>query len=265
MRYLVQVLFAAILVGCWGGGDEYPELDYTGVVFDGGRAGGGMSPEQRRAWSVPLTREASELRRIREEHQRLIASMPEDPEMTVTPGPVELQEAAIAKIVDSPEGLPAPAPVGADWFDPRVGLSFYRQSGGDWTSRRVRESHTHRNLFYYQGYPEGVVNFGDESIFQPLAQELVFEATRVLPVLGEPTLAMVDAFRRDLGWELLNAPAPVVNVWTTFVLKTGGEVHRYAVGGVMRLGVGYLGEGELRLEYLTPGEWVGPVVVERLG
>ena len=33
----------------------------------------------------------------------------------------------------------------------------------------------------------------------------------------------------------------------------------------MQMAVGSVGEGEDRLEYVVPGRWLGPVVVERLG
>ena len=147
------------------------------------------------------------------------------------------------------------------------GLTFYRSAGGDWTARRVRETHTHRNLFFYGDYPEGIENFSDRSIYRSLAREMVFEATRVLPLLGEPTPAMVDAFEKHLGWELRDSSRPVVNLWTTFIVSEKGEHHVYSVGGVMLMGVGSSGggEGEERLEYVSPGRWLGPVIAERLG
>ena len=92
-----------------------------------------------------------------------------------------------------------------------------------------------------------------------------FEATRVLPLLGEPTPAMVDIFTKHLGWELMDSSRPVVNLWSTFIISEKGEHHVYSIGGVMLMGVGAVGEGEDRLEYVTPGRWLGPVIVERLG
>ena len=44
----------------------------------------------------------------------------------------------------------------------------------------------------------------------------------------------------------------------------GGGFHTYAVGGVMLMGVSSTGDGETLMEYVTPGTWRGPVVVERL-
>ena len=75
---------------------------------------------------------------------------------------------------------------------------------------------------------------------------------------------MVEVFADNLGWELRDSSRPVVNLWTTFSFSEREELHRYAVGGVMSMGVESIGEGETVLEYLTPGRWHGPVVVERV-
>ena len=56
----------------------------------------------------------------------------------------------------------------------------------------------------------------------------------------------------------------MVNVWTTFKVRRDNILYVYAVGGVIRMGVASLGEGEDLVEYVTPGPWLGPVVVERL-
>ena len=219
-----------------------------------------------RNWSqLPLTRQASELRRLRDEHLKLIESIPPTPGATPTFTVVEQQVVANAKIIAHPEGIPGPPSVDENWFNPALGLAFYRNSGGDWTARRVRETHTHRNLFFYDDYPDAVPNFGDKSIYRSLAREMGFEATRVLPLLGEPTPAMVDIFTKHLGWELMDSSRPVVNLWSTFIISEKGEHHVYSIGGVMLMGVGAVGEGEDRLEYVTPGRWLGPVIVERLG
>ena len=212
-----------------------------------------------------LTREARELRRIREEHAALIASIPPTPEPTPTLTAAERSVLVSARVRQHPEGVPVPPPVGEDWFDPSLGLDFYRDSGGDWTAQRVRENHSHRDLFYYADYPESLANFVDGSIYQLLAREMVFEAVLVSPFLGEPTPAMIDLFSRDLGWELRDSPRPAVNLWTTFTVRRDGQFYIYAVGGVMLMGVSSSGEDEDDLmEYVTPGPWIGRVVVERL-
>ena len=104
----------------------------------------------------------------------------------------------------------------------------------------------------------------DKSIYRYLSRELVFESVRLLPLLGEPTPAMVNSFSRNLGWELRDSPEPVINLWTSFTVRREGGFHTYAVGGVMLMGVSSSGDGETLMEYVTLGTWRGPVVVERL-
>ena len=212
-----------------------------------------------------LTGEGRALRQAREQHSALIASMPPTPGPTSTPTAPERSAAASVRVREHPEGIPVPPRVGEDWFDPALGLEFYRDSGGDWTPRRVREDHSHRDLFYYDDYPDSVANFSDGSIYRLLAREMVFEAAAAMPLLGDPTPAMVGAFSKEMGWELRDSPEPAVNVWTTFTVRREGQFHSYAVGGVMLMGALSLELEDGRvLEYVVPGHWVGPVVVERL-
>ena len=194
----------------------------------------------------------------------MIASIPPTPEPLPTLTVVERSFVASARVRHYPDGVPVPPRVGEDWFDPGVGLNFYRDSGDDWTSRSVRESHPHRDLFYFSEYPDSIPNFFDKSIYRYLSRELVFESVRLLPLLGEPTPAMVNSFSRNLGWELRDSPEPVINLWTSFTVRREGGFHTYAVGGVMLMGVSSSGDGETLMEYVTLGTWRGPVVVERL-
>ncbi len=93
-----------------------------------------------------------------------------------------------------------------------------------------------------------IPNFSDRSIYRHLSRELAFEAVATLPLLGEPTPGMIDAFSRYLGWELRDSPEPVVNLCTTFNVRREGASHVYAVGGVMRMGVASSGEGDAMVE-----------------
>ena len=260
MRGLVGVGLALALfggVGClWQGSGDGVEF-----VPASEREGGRVADLE---MEVVLTKEASELRRVRGEHVGLIESIPTPAAAVATKTKREVQMEAVARIVHNPEGLLYVVPVDENWFEPDVGLRFFRVRGGDWTNSRVRKSHSHRLLFYHEGYPEGIVNFGDKTIFRALARELAFEASDVMPVLGDPTPALVSALEDRLGWELRATEGPVVNVWSWVSLKKGREKHEFAVGGVMRLGVVSKGEGDEAFEYLTVGEWLGPVVVERL-
>ena len=226
--------------------------------------GDGSAGEVLVGGSIPLTKEAEELRRLRGEHGDLIKSIPAEPLVAPTVSLTARQRAAGIMVVEHPEGVAVPPAVGRDWFDPDEGLAFYRDEGGDWTKRNVRQGHTHRRLFYYAGYPRGVRNFQDGSILPVIARELAFEAVRVLPLLGEVTPGMVTAFRRGMGWELRNAPGALVNVWSEFEIEVRGETHRYVAGGVMEMNVNVTLDGDEMVEYLEPSGWVGPVVVERM-
>ena len=216
------------------------------------------------------TLEAAELRRVRVEHIALIESIDDDSsevvpvEVEATVSSVEAKAVALARVLAAPGGVRREVDPDEKWFHPDRGLTFFRMAGGDWTATAVRESHTHRNLFYYEDYPDGIYNFADGSIYPDLARELAFEGVDLIKVLGEPYPEMVNVFVKNLGWELRDSVNPVVNVWTHILIVEDGVSSGFAVGGVMRLGVRSLDDGESRLDYLVPGRWIGPVVVERL-
>ena len=248
MKFLVIVALSFLLAACGGSPPPAPTPASNSVLLPG----------------VQDTSYSEGLRRIREEHEALIASIPPTPGAEPTLTAPEEQSVAIARGHRFPDGEPAPPPVGEDWFDPEYGIEFYRDSGGDWTSRRIREIHPHRDLFAFDGSPDSIPNFHAWTIQRDVAREMVFEAVDALSLLGEPTPAMIEIFRSKLGWELRHPAHPVVNFWTTFDVRRGCVVQSYAVGGVMRLGVASVGEGEETLEYFTVARWLGPVVVERL-
>ena len=84
-------------------------------------------------------------------------------------------------------------------------------------------------------------------------------------MLDEPSPGMVHALTMSLGWEIRDSPGSAVNIWSGFSLMDGSNVHSFVVGGAMRMGVRSRGQGEDMFQYLVPGEWVGSVVVERMG
>ena len=263
MKVVVAIcLGLLIFTGCsmsWKFWEKQDRSEPVPVRLDGGgrvaRAGGP---------NIAMTKEHEELRRLRQQHKELIESIPAEatvePTMTLT----ERQKMAGITVLEHPDGVAVGGPVNEDWFDSGTGLEFYREEGGDWTGRRVRQNHSHRRLFYYTGYPEGVKNFQDGSIARVIGRELAFEAVQMLPLLGEVTPGMVDRLSYGLGWELVDSPGAVVNVWSELEIDLGKEVHRYVVGGVMEMDVGVIVDDGERLEFVEFGRWVGPVVVERL-
>ena len=255
---LVLVVAVVAWVGC--GEREVVVVVATPTVgpLAFGQAEGVVKPPE-------LTRTAEELRRVREQHAGLIEQGPG----TATPEPTadvyDREESAVARVMAAYDDLGYEVDRRIDWFDPERGLYFYRAGGGDWSTARVRKQNPYAPLFYYGSYPEEVPNFQAGTLQRQLARELAFEASRLMPVLGDPTPAMVGLMYSKLGWSIRNEKDPVINVWSTFTV-TGREVgvQHFAVGGVVELGVSRGGEGEDWYEYLRVADWWGPVVVERL-
>ena len=79
---------------------------------------------------VVLTKETVELRRVRREHVGLIESIPTPGATQAVKTKLEVQMETMARIVHNPEGLPYVVPVDEKWFDPEVGLLFFRARGG---------------------------------------------------------------------------------------------------------------------------------------
>lgn len=77
--------------------------------------------------AVLLTKQAVELRRVLDEHRQLIESIQETPGPTPTLTVREMQEVAVARVVAHPEGVPLPPEVDQNWFNPKLGLTFYRE------------------------------------------------------------------------------------------------------------------------------------------
>ena len=256
-RSFLLVLLFLLLAGCSRGPDEIPLLEFPTPTPE-------VDPEVAREYSVLLANQSRELRRVRDEHSSLIASIPPTagPEPTLT---VSQEQLIVAEeTYRFPDGIPVSLPEDENWFNPDLGLTFFRDSQGDWSERELRKSNPYAPLFYEESYPEDVLNFADDSILPAIAREMAFEASNVLPILGEPNPSMVEAFADKMGWELRNADAPAINVWTTFTVRERRESFEYVVGGVMMLGVRTLGDGPDGMQYLEPGAWLGPVVVERL-
>lgn len=257
------VALAVLTVGCGVFGLGRPEpvvlvaTPTPGVVVYG-QEEGSVKP-------VELTRTADERRRMRDDHARLIDRMPGTATPVPTPDADDLEKVAVARVVEAFSDRGYESEAHADWFDPERGLYFFREGRGDWSTSRLRKVNPYSALFYYEEYPHELANFAEGSMQRELAVMLAFEAASLMPVLGSPTPAMVDLIEDKLGWAIRASDGPVINVWSEFDLVSRGVARqRFAVGGVMELGVGRRGRGDEWYEYLEVGRWIGPVVVERL-
>ena len=83
-----------------------------------------MGADEAQVQAIPLTKQALELRRLRDAHLELIASIPETPGPTAALTALERQEVVVAKIFAHPDGIPVPPRVGENWFNPNLGLTF---------------------------------------------------------------------------------------------------------------------------------------------
>ena len=89
-----------------------------------------------------------------------------------------------------------------------------------------------------------------------MARELAFKLVEVTPDL-------IALLSRNMGWELREGREPVANLWSSFSFNEQGRPRQYAVGGVMRIEVRSWEEQGRVWEYVAPGEWIGPVALER--
>ena len=90
-------------------------------------------------------------------------------------------------------------------------------------------------------------------MFLAIARDMAFEASEVLPILGDPNPDMVRAFTDNMGWELRNSESPMINVWTEFIVQERLTTFRYSAGGVM-MGVNTLEDDGIQA--LVPGRWL---------
>ena len=215
-----------------------------------------------------MTREAEELSRVAMEHSRLLTSIPPTPTPTAEPLGAEGVGDAVVLRLQHPDGVPFPTPESENWFDETKGIEFYRSESGDWTPPVLRDEHPYRELFYFSSYPEGVVNFSDGSLGSLISRRMAYRARDLTGAFGEPSDFLLRVMATNFGWEIRHPSEPVVNVWTTFEYREGGVISTYALGAVMELSLSSVsvdvsGE-EVLFEFLDGGEFLGPVVLERL-
>lgn len=212
-----------------------------------------------------LTHEAAERSRILAEHQTLIASLPPTREpIPLTPSDVATQQAAAAQVYDSGDrGLAQEPFPGEGWFDPDVGLYFWRENGGDWTTLEARESSPYWEYVEYDGYPPGVPNFADGSMGLSIARKMAFAMADARPEFGSVNQSMIRVLQSRLGWEFRTDAPDKANVWSYFTLVEGRYIGEFRIGGVVQFHLKPLPGGAAGAMYLDLGEFVGSFVVER--
>ena len=159
------------------------------------------------------------------------------------------------------EVIPYDVPDVTDWFDPDEAIPFHRDAGpGDHTDEGLKSSHPYAALFYEGDDPAVVLNFSEGTMQPALARRLAAAAVEAQPALGELSQRMEIYFEDSLAWEIGNDAVPVINTWITYRVS-GDNPRSYAVGAVIALEVAVRESGE---RYLRPGQFVGPVAVQRL-
>lgn len=207
------------------------------------------------------TLQAIDLARVREEHSRMIASIP-----TATPVPTEAPASVASRILldDGDGGAAASRSLATD---PELGIWWYRDSNRDWTGRRTRERNPYARLFYepeFGNEHDSIVNGG---IQERIGQMLVAEVVALLPELDQKGGELVAPITQRLGWELASDELPVMRVWSRFSYLAPGdfEARDYRVGGVLTFGVADrrdAGTGDVLYQYAVVGDWLGPVLLE---
>ena len=111
------------------------------------------------------TVQAQDLRRIRDEHAALIAMLP-----TPTPWPTRAPSAAAASYL-----LDGEQPVEDQQLvsDPSQGVWWYRNSGGDWTTSRIKAINPYYPLFYDAQVDSRYATFGNGGIQNEIGRLLV--------------------------------------------------------------------------------------------
>lgn len=114
------------------------------------------------------TMAAIDLIRVREEHSRLIASIP-----TATPVPTEAPASVANRYLMDGQSSEAEQNVVAD---PGLGVWWFRQAGGDWTGRGMRDRNPYARLFYSPEFGNEHDSFVNGGIQERIGQMLVAQA-----------------------------------------------------------------------------------------
>ena len=201
-----------------------------------------------------------DLVRVRDQHAGLIASIP-----TPTPFPTRgVAESASVYVMTG--DIPDSASEASLISDPSLGIWWYRTSGGDWTTRRMRQGNPYGPLFYSTEYLAEHPSFYAGGMQELIAQRFAQEAELLLPEIRGRGSSLIAPLATNLGWEIASLELPVVRVWSSFTylgpLDDGPR--EYRVGGVLSMGVGdYLDRtsGNVIYQYLVMDHFLGNGVI----
>ena len=208
------------------------------------------------------TLEAQDLMRVREEHARMIASIP-----TATPVPTESPVSVASRYLM--DGERSDGSGESLVTDPNLGIWWYRDAGGDWTGRRMREQNPYGRLFYAPEFDNEHDTFINGGFQDSIGQMLVSEAVSLLPELEDRASALIAPVTEKLGWELASDDLPVMRVWSRFSYLGPEDFapREYRVGGVLSFGVADRkepGTGDVLYQYAVIGDWLGSVLLQQV-
>ncbi len=221
-----------------------------------------LVPADQFATPVPVdlrTAQAQDLSRIRDDHAALIAAIP-----TATPLPTR----SAASIAGSYLLDGEPLSTGSDLVpEPRLGVWWYRHSGGDWTGARFKQMNPYYPLFFDSAIDPRYATFENGGLQNEIGRLLADEIVQVMPEISDRASTLVGPLGSRLGWEFADPDVPVVRLWSRFTYagSDGLGPVEYRVGGVLAFTLGDhrdLQTGDVLYQYPVITNWVGPVLLE---
>lgn len=205
------------------------------------------------------TAHARDLRRQREQHAALIASIP-----TSTPLPTIAPAAVASAYLLDNVPLPTAEPLVSE---PRLGVWWYRHAGGDWTPNRIRDLNPYYRIFYDLEIDSRYATFANGGIQNEAARLLADEIVLQLPAIADRASLLINPLGDRLGWEFVNAEVPVIRLWSRFTYSGPDNLDpvELRVGGVLAFTLADHRDpttGDVVYQYPVINNWLGPVLLE---
>ena len=242
---------AALVAACGGPSDVAPVSTLEPLV-----------PADAFSTPVPVdlrTAQAQDLSRIRDEHAARIAAIP-----TATPPPTRSAASIAGGYLLDGEPLPDAAGLVPE---PRLGVWWYRHSGGDWTTARFKSVNPYYPLFYAREIEPRYPTFENGGLQNEIGRLLADEIVQILPEIADRAPTLVAPLGARLGWEFADPDVPAVRVWSRFTYAgpDGLGPVEYRVGGLLAFTLGDhrdVQTGDVVYQYPVISNWVGPVLLE---